>query len=102
MKLTKAKLRQIIKEVLGEVQAGALPQDLLTVGQLIKALSGLPDDMPVGMSHEFGIVDAGKVRTVDNKIYKDEDYGGDWHDEEDLGDAPGAPRHTIVLIGGVG
>jgi len=101
MKLTKARLQQIIKEeidAVSEAEAdGELPPNIMTVDKMIEALSKFPGDTPVAYSHEFGIMNIKNIRIEDDKIYKYVSYGGDWHGVPPEGTE--MPRYKVVVIG---
>ena len=104
MKLTKARLQQIIKEeidAVSEAEAdGELPPNIMTVDKMIEALSKFPGDTPVAYSHEFGTMNIKNIRINDDQIYKYVSYGGDWHDPEDIGpEDTEKPRYKVVVIG---
>ena len=104
MKLTKARLQQIIKEeidAVSEAEAdGELPPNIMTVDKMIEALSKFPGDTPVAYSHEFGIMNIKNIRINDDQIYKYVSYGGNWHDPEDLApESAEMPRYKVVVIG---
>ena len=104
MKLTKARLQQIIKEeidAVSEAEAdGELPPNIMTVDKMIEVLSKIPGDTPIAVRHEFGTMNIKNIRINDDQIYKYVSYGGDWHDPEDLGpESAEMPRYKVVVIG---
>ena len=104
MKLTKAKLRQIIKEEIDAVSEaetdGELPPNIMTVDKMIQALSKFPGDTPVAYAHEFGTMNIRNLRINDDQILHKIDYGGDWQDSDIYSDGnPDAPRYKVVVIG---
>lgn len=104
MKLTKARLQQIIKEeidAVSEAEAdGELPPNIMTVDKMIEALSKIPGDTPVAFSHEFGFKNIKNIEIYDDQIYKEISYGGDWHDPEGVGpEGTEMPRYKVVVIG---
>ena len=68
MKLTKARLQQIIKEeidAVSEAEAdGELPPNIMTVDKMIEALSKIPGDTPVAYSHEFGTMNIKNIYSL--------------------------------------
>ena len=104
MKLTKARLKQIIKEEIDAVSEaetdGELPPNIMTVDKMIQALSKIPGDTPVAYAHEFGTMNIRNLQINDDQIYKKIDYGGDWHYADLHSDGnPDAPRYKVVVIG---
>ena len=105
MKLTKAKLKQIIKEEIDAASEaetdGELPPNIMTVDKMIQALSKIPGDTPVAYAHEFGTMNLRTPFQInDDQIYKKIDYGGDWHYADLHSDGnPDAPRYKVVVIG---
>jgi hypothetical protein len=101
MKITKARLQEIIKEeidAVSEAEAdGELPPNIMTVDKMIEALSKIPGDTPVAYSHEFGIMNIKNIETYDDQIYKKISYGGDWHGVPPEGTE--MPRYKVVVIG---
>ena len=69
MRISKKQLRRIIKEsTRTEIQGSGEDEDgypVLTVGDLKRAISGLPDDARIGNgSHEFGLKDMSMVEVL--------------------------------------
>ena len=72
----------------------------MTVDKMIQALSKIPGDTPVAYSHEFGTMNIRNLRINDDQIYKEIDYGGDWHYADLPSDGnPAEPRYKVVVIG---
>lgn len=76
----------------------SLPEDLTTVGDLKALLSQFPDDMPVGISHEFGSMSKIHVQVDKKQYYKASTYGGDWHDDDRGLGVDGVGPVDIVMI----
>ena len=94
MRISRKQLKRIIKESTGtEVR--------LTVGDLKRALAGVPDDTPVvNGAHEFGLVNSDGVEVLDGMVPLPirawrEDWTGSG--ERDAENAVG-PEQTIVVI----
>jgi hypothetical protein len=103
MKITKRQLRQIIKETVGgEVAPGWGPAPVrFTVGDLKRAIAGLPDDTPVvNGAHEFGWTNSDGIEVLDGMVpLPESDFGEHWTGSGEL-DAENAvgPEQTIVVI----
>ena len=104
MKLTKARLQQIIKEEIDAVSEaetdGELPPNIMTVDKMIEALSRFPGNTPVAYAHEFGTMNIKNISLYDDRVNKYVPYGGDWHDPDVLGpEGMEMPRYKVVVIG---
>tara|TARA_R110001606_G_scaffold54047_1_gene132744 strand:- start:762 stop:1136 length:375 start_codon:yes stop_codon:yes gene_type:complete len=82
----------------GEVPSG-LPENIMTVAKMMEILKGLPGEMPVAYWHEFGVMNVKDVEvSYNDRFYKPEDYGGDWHDGDNV-PGPEFRLYDILIIG---
>ena len=105
MRISKKQLRRIIRESRFKTEIQGSGRDeggypVLTVGDLKRAISGLPDDARIGNgSHEFGLKDMSAVEVRSDMLrVPDNTYGDDWVSSDAYNADEGTGEPTIVVI----